>query len=458
MKILLLQPPSGSAFSDKVFLHEPLALEYLGAGLRLDGHEVRLHDLRLEHDVEAVLASWNPDLVGLTGYTIQVPVICSLADRIKALKPGTFVVVGGHHATVRPEDFNRSSIDLVVRGEGVMTLREIVPALREGAGFEAIRGLAIPGAEMAFTEPRPYTSLDDLPLPDRSLSAPYRRHYFSEWLKPIASIRTSLGCTARCRFCALWKITGGKYLRRDPLRVVEELATIEEENVFFCDDESMCDIRRMDRLADLIREAGIRKKYFLYARGDTIASNPRVFSKWRDIGLHLVFVGMETFSQERLDRLDKGIILKDQEKAARILDDLGVIMYASFMVDPDFSREDFKALKTYVRRLKLRHASYSILTPLPGTRLFAEKRHEMLPYQPALYDFLHTTLPTKLPLKEFYSLFAGLYDSAIPLRRGLGTLSLYGLKRIPGILKLKPEAIAKIKGHDRDHGETAWSP
>jgi len=457
VKVLLLQPPSGSPFSDKVFLHEPLALEYLAAGIKMDHHEVRLHDARLDPDVDSVIASFVPDIVGLTGYTIQLPVICSLADRIKTIRPEAFVVVGGHHATVRPHDFNRDSIDLVVMGEGVTTLREVLRAIQEGNSVDGIPGLAIPGPEMHLTAPRPYTPLDDLPMPDRSLTRGYRHHYFSEWLKPLASVRTSLGCTARCSFCALWEITGGKYLRRTPEHVVEELKTIEEKNVFFCDDESMCDIRRMDRLADCIREAGIRKRYFLYARGDTITRNPDVFSKWKDIGLHLVFVGMETFCQDRLDRMDKGLLIDDQEKAAQILGDLGIIMYASFIVDPDFKREDFAALKAYIRRLKLRHASYSILTPLPGTGLFRDMEGRMLPYQPDLFDFLHTTLPTRLPLREFYSLFADLYQNAIPLHRSIRTLSHYGPRRIPGVLRLIPEAISKIKGHHQDHRNVTWT-
>ena len=455
MKVMLIQPPSGSDFSDKVFLHEPLALEYLGAGLKLDGHDVRLHDARLDAEIETALIEFDPEIVGLTGYTIQVPAICMLANRIKSLKPGTTIVVGGHHATVQPRDFNQLSIDMIVIGEGVSAMREIANCFSSGNSLDNIRGLAFPGSEIRYTQPRPYTPLDELPFPDRSLTAPYRRHYFSEWLKPIASIRTSLGCTARCNFCALWDITGGKYLRRKPELVVEELKTIEETNIFFCDDESMCDVRRMDRLADLIREAEIHKRYFLYSRGDTIVRHPDVFAKWRDIGLHLVFVGMETFSPERLGKMGKGLSMEDQERAAEILEDLNVIMYASFMVDPDFTVEDFAALKDYIRRLKLRHASYSVLTPLPGTLLYAEREKEMLPYQPELYDFLHTTLPTKLPLPEFYSEFAGLYEKAIPRHRGLRTLALYGVKRIPGVLKLIPEAINKIKAHHLDHREVS---
>jgi len=428
MKILLIQPPSGAKLSDKVYLHEPLALEYLGAGLKADGHEVTLLDARLEPGIEAVCLRERPDLVGLTGYTSQVPIIKEIAARGKALLPDLFVVVGGHHATVAPTDFNDPNIDLVVIGEGVVTIQEITRNLGTGMPLRDIPGLAFPGEKMEFTGPRPYTPLDRLPFPDRSLTARYRRHYFSEWMRPMASVRTSVGCTNRCNFCALWTITGGKYLGRDPERVIEELQTIEEPNVFFCDDESMRDARRMDDLADRIREAGIRKRYFLYARADTIMRHPELFAKWRDIGLSQVLVGMESFSDERLRVLGKGITTEQQQSAVRILEKLGILLYASFVVDPGFSRDDFQALRRYIRKLKIRYAAFSVLTPLPGTRLYAERRGDLLEDKPELFDFLHALLPTALPLPEFYAEFARLYKNAIPLKYGLRTLGKYGLR------------------------------
>lgn len=39
-------------------------------------------------------------------------------------------------------------------------------------------------------------------------------HYYSEWMKPLASIRTSKVCPYRFNFCALWKLTGGAYIKR----------------------------------------------------------------------------------------------------------------------------------------------------------------------------------------------------------------------------------------------------
>lgn len=428
MKILLIQPYSSSPLMDQVYLFEPLALEYLGAGLKLDGHSVRLLDARIDPDLAGAVQRFQPDVVGITGFTSHLTIVKRISGQIRELAPAATVVVGGHHATVRPDDFNVAEIDVVVIGEGVFTLRQIVSALSRRSDIGSISGIAIPSPEgMTFTAPREYTPLDLLPFPDRTLTAGYRGNYFSEWFKPLASIRTSLGCTARCTFCALWSITGGQYLRRAPESVVEELRAIAEANVFFCDDESMCDTRRMSRLADLIEEAGIRKNYFLYARVDTIVRHPELFEKWARIGLSQVFVGMEDFSDARLQAMKKGVTVAQQEEAAKILDRLGVMMYASFMVDPDYSREDFVSLKKYVRRLRLKYATFTVKTPLPGTELHDSVQDRLLTRAPEMYDMLHALVPTRLPLPEFYQEMAALYAGAVPMYRSLPALMKFGL-------------------------------
>ena len=450
MNVLLIQPPASARFFEKVFLFEPLALEYLGAGLRMDRHSVTLLDARLDNDIETEFRKVRPDVVGLTSYTNQVNIVKKMAARLKLLNPDVFIIVGGHHATVSPFDFNEPSIDVVVIGEGVMTLREVMRSLEIGSSLHEIKGLAIPGETMLFSGKRDYTDLDALPVPDRSLTARYRKHYFSEWLKPLASVRTSLGCTGRCSFCALWSITGGKYLRRNPEAVVEELKTINERNVFFCDDESMCDAARMDRLADLIRKAGIKKHYFLYARVDTITEHPELFAKWRKIGLKQVFVGMESFSDKYLEEMKKKITVAQQKKAVSILARCGILMYASFIVMPSFSREDFRALTEYVRELRLQYASFSILTPLPGTVLYARTKNELTSEKPELFDFIHAVLPTTLPLEEFYAEFANLYQHAIPFKYGYKTLLKYGM-RIPAQLRLIGRALKIVRNAHLDH-------
>jgi radical SAM superfamily enzyme YgiQ (UPF0313 family) len=428
MKVLLIQPPSSDPMSDRTFLFEPLGLEYLGAGLKLDRHVAAILDARLTPDIESACRRFQPQVVGLTGYTSQINIIKDIAVRLKAAFPEVRIVVGGHHATVRPDDFNTPAIDAVVIGEGVFALREIVRAIDAGHGFGEIVGVALPTPEgMRFGPPRRYTDLDDLPFPDRSLTAAHRQSYFSEWFKPLASVRTSLGCTGRCNFCALWSITGGRYLRRAPEAVVEELKSVAEPNVFFCDDESMLDTKRMDRLADLIAAAGIRKSYFLYGRVDTIIKHPELFAKWAKIGLSQAFVGMEDYSDARLEAMHKGITSAQQAEAVRILDDLGIMMYASYMVDPAYTREDFRNLQGYVRRMKHKYATFTVLTPLPGTQLYAEREQELLSRKPELFDMVHALLPTKLPLKDFYAEYARLWTNAVPFYRVLPALARFGI-------------------------------
>lgn len=452
MRILLIQPPSCDPLMDRIYLFEPLALEYLGAGLKADGHEVVLLDARLDADVEGAFRRVRPQLVGLTGFTSHVNINLALARRLKQLDSEVTVVIGGHHATVRPEDFNDPDIDVIVRGEGVFALRAIVSALEAGTPLQEIPGLAIPAPDgLLLTPERPYTPLDELPLPDRTLTAPYRSRYFSEWFSPLASIRTSLGCTARCNFCALWGITGGKYLRRDPQRVIEELQQIEEPHVFFCDDESMCDTRRMDDLADRIASAGINKTYFLYARVDTIVRHPQLFEKWANIGLKQVFVGMEDFSDARLAAMQKGTSIAEQAEAARILRELGVMMYASFMVDPDYAREDFQGLIAHIRKLKLTYATFTVMTPLPGTVLHRQVEDRLLSRRPELYDMLHALVPTRLPLPEFYAELARLYEKAVPLHRALPTLFKFGWRNLALRLRLFGTFLAKVRRSHLDY-------
>lgn len=446
MKVLLIQPPSCDPLTDQIFLFEPLALEYLGAGLKKDGHEVLLLDARIEPDYESTYRRFQPDVVGLTGFTSHVNIIKKMANRLKAISPNVLIIVGGHHATVRPKDFNDAWIDAVVIGEGVLTLREILSAVKTGSSFSHIDGIAIPQMDgMIFSKPRPYTDLNELPFPDRSLTANYRKQYFSEWFTPLASVRTSLGCTARCTFCALWKITEGKYLRRAPEQVVEELLTVAEPNVFFCDDESMCDVKRMDKLADLITAAGIRKKYFLYGRVDTIVNHPELFAKWSKIGLVQVFVGMEDFSDTRLKAMKKGISTAQQAEAVRILDSLGIMMYASYMVDPAYTKEDFSTLLTYVRKMKHKYATFTVMTPLPGTELHDTREDELLSRKPELYDMLHALFPTTLPIQDFYQEFANLWIKAVPFYRVLPTLFRFGLHGMLIRIKLFRRVLGKFQ-------------
>jgi radical SAM superfamily enzyme YgiQ (UPF0313 family) len=84
----------------------------LGAGLKLDEHVAEIVDARLTPDFESACRRFQPQVVGITGYTSQLNIVKKLAVRLKTVFPATWIVIGGHHATVRPEDFNlKKSVD-----------------------------------------------------------------------------------------------------------------------------------------------------------------------------------------------------------------------------------------------------------------------------------------------------------------------------------------------------------
>ena len=139
MKILLIKPKArlGSILGLQAFqLLEPLELGYLAAAVS-PKHDVRILDLRLarfgNRALKRAVQTFGPDLVGLTGYSHEGSIVKELARRIRRLLPLGKIVVGGHHATVAPEDLDIEEIDAIVRGEGCGPFRSLVERLEAGA-------------------------------------------------------------------------------------------------------------------------------------------------------------------------------------------------------------------------------------------------------------------------------------------------------------------------------------
>ena len=453
MNVLLIEPAKAprTIGGEDIFLYEPLALEYLAAGVSQD-HDVTILDLRLEKDLLAALERVRPDVVGITSYTVHVNPVRYLFAQVKAWDPQVLTVVGGHHATVAPQDFVSPYIDLIVMGEGVFPFQEIVARFERGEEFDGVPGVGLArNGALVKAAPAPVDGLDVFPLPDRRFTARYRPHYFSEWMKPLTSLRTSKGCPYRCKFCALWKLAGGRYLKRQPAKIVEELAGLDEEYVFFADDESLVDASRMKALAGLIREVGIQKRYYLYGRSDTIARNPDLLELWREVGLERVFVGLEFFRDEDLEDIRKGSTLRDNEQAVRVLQGLDIDIHASLIVRPEFTRADFAACTSYCRSLDLDFATFAVLTPLPGTDFYTEVREQMITHDYDYFDFIHTLLPTALPLKDFYEEYYQLYQRAISFTKRLAMLRRMQWRDVPAMVANSYRVFGRLRKAYQDY-------
>ncbi len=453
MRILLVQPGKSSRTigGEDIHLFEPLSLEYVGAGV-VDDHEVQLLDLRLEDDLTGTLEAFQPRVVGITALTVQVPMALEIAEQIKGWNRETVVVVGGHHATVAPDGLASPHVDWLVLGEGIATFRELVRRIEAGEDVDGLPGTArVRDGAVVPGSPAPEADLDDLPLPARSLSARHRGRFFSQWMKPMAAVVTSMGCPFRCSYCAIWKLTDGKRLTRSPQKLLEEIQGLDEDWVFFADYESLIDVERMDELASKLAEAGVRKRYCLYSRSDTIVKHPDLIRRWREVGLDTVIVGFEFFRDEDLAAVHKGTTCADNEQAIEILRSMSINIGAYFLVRPEFDESDFEEMRTYVKGLKLRFASFFVLTPLPGTDFHDEAQGQLITRAPELYDFFHTVLPTALPLPRFYEEMYRSYRAPITLASALSMLWNFPLWRIPGAILRTRRILERLRRAHLDY-------
>jgi hypothetical protein len=181
MRVLLVWPNSRSDLvpcGDIGAISEPLCLEYLAAGGKADGHEARILDLRLHPaGLEAALAEFDPDIVGVTAYSMHVRKALEICRNVKANDPLRRTVIGGHHASFLPEDFFEPEIDFLVV-DGVTPLRRIADALEKGLSCGDIGGVRVlVGGVHVGGSPQESFDIDRLLFPDRSLTAADHRGF-----------------------------------------------------------------------------------------------------------------------------------------------------------------------------------------------------------------------------------------------------------------------------------------
>lgn len=441
MRILLVKPNPQLLVAKRLqegFLHlEPLELEMVAAGVPPED-EVVIQDLSFEQNplqgFQDKVRAFEPQLVGFTGYSSQSALVKQLAALTKKINPKIMTVVGGTHATIIPADYalNGSGIDIIVRGEGGTVFGEIIRRHKNNEPLAFGDAVLSPGspdfAEKAAGPPPEFPPVDRIPRARRDLVD--RSRYFCVWTSSTekkldtifprtASMRTSTGCAYSCSFCVVHHMMRGKYLQRSPEDVVDEIANVPEEHIYFVDDETFLNKDRLAKIANLLLEKGIRKKYISWARADTIVKYPDLFRLWKGVGLSVVYVGLEAMVGSRLDKYKKRTNVETNRRAVELLKEIGITLHASFMVDPDFSVQDFRDLEKEIMRVCPAEVTFTVFSPSPGTELWNQHKDDYIVDPYLYYDCMHTILPTKLDMRLFYAHFAKLSRVALqanPLR------------------------------------------
>jgi radical SAM superfamily enzyme YgiQ (UPF0313 family) len=214
--------------------------------------------------------------------------------------------------------------------------------------------------------PRFVESLDTV-RPARDLLA-RRRRYFIGTLDPCASIEFARGCPWDCTFCSAWTFYGRSYRVASSEVIAEELARIREPGVFIVDDVAFVHARQGFEIGEAIKRRGIRKQYYLETRGDVLLRNMEVFRFWRELGLSVMFIGLEAIDEEGLQ----------------------------------WDRERFETIRRWCLEIP-EVVNISVTTPYPGTEIWQTEQRRLTTRDYRLFDIQHAVLPTTLPLPEFYA-------------------------------------------------------
>ena len=192
------------------------------------------------------------------------------------------------------------------------------------------------------------------------------------------------------------------YRLRSPQRIVEDLRRIEAPGAFIVDDVAFIQDRHGYAIGEAIERSGIKKQYYLETRGDVLLRNKDVFRYWRKIGLEYVFLGLEAIDEAGLKAYRKRLPLGQNFEALEFARSLGVNVAINLIVDPDWDRARFAAIRDWCLEVP-EIVNLSVNTPYPGTEIWQTETRPLQSRDYRLFDIQHCVLPTKLPLPEFYA-------------------------------------------------------
>ncbi len=311
----------------------PLGLEFIAAVVQQYAETLDLVDLRMEPsrtidflrpetDLVCFSVNWDSDRD-------------FLEEELRSVPPEILTVVGGRHATERPDRWLTEfpNIDVVVRSDGEDAMEEIC----RGVPIEQISGLSFRKDERVHHNPnRTQSAVRDDLYPARSLRRqPYAIQIMgADTGLQIDTIASSRGCPFNCKFCSFnsnpW---GGKrpWTARSPESVVNELSEMKARLVGFTDDLFTHDMDRVEQICDLILARGIRKRYFVNARLE-IARYPNILRKMERAGFSMLMLGVESAQDKTLLSMKKGLDVARIRQSFKVLRHSRMILHGYFIL------------------------------------------------------------------------------------------------------------------------------
>jgi radical SAM superfamily enzyme YgiQ (UPF0313 family) len=414
MNILLLSMPDSFEHMPPVAIRMPNGALTSLAGNLDPQHRVAVADLilvqrRVRETVTRLVHELRPDLVGLSIMSFQRKTAGHLIELVRALRPTARMVVGGYDPSLAPEAYTKPGAgapDFIVRGEGEITLRELVHALEAGTGFEGIRGLSFRhGDHVTHNPDRRIADLGrgEIRLPDRGARV---LDGYTMVGRVIDVVETSRGCTFDCSFCSIIEMRGRNFFAYPIERVLDDIRDARARGaraVFMVDDNITLDVRRFEALCRAIVDAGLDDiEYMVQAMTSAIANHGATLAPlMRRAGMRYIFLGIENILDEDLTFLRARAKNRRREDGRTVgnatltaiehLHRHGMYVVGGLIVgNPGDTRESIEANLDFARR----HIDYPYIqhpTPYPRTPMTKDFRDRGLIINERLEEYDGTT-------------------------------------------------------------------
>ncbi|MBF0481603.1 MAG: radical SAM protein [Desulfovibrionaceae bacterium] len=393
MRVSFVFPPF---YLESLYNLPPLGLISLATALGEDGADCRIHDFVLELREATIpmgpgvyeacarrVLEAAPDLAAFSAQCATYPAVLRIAEIVKRENPDVTVLLGGHNASFvdRATLDNFSFIDMVARGEGEATMRELARTMQDGEDLAGVAGLTFRrGGEIVANPDRELIAdLDSLPRPDYGYAAPLERYKAACGLpRAIAILDIGRGCPHACVYCsesALWRRRCRTYSVE---RIVSEMRRLRDvcgaEYFLLSYDQFTANRGFVTRFCERVIDEGLEDTpWYCISRLDTV--DDELLSLMNRAGCDSMCYGIDSGSKRTLAFINKRIdqdILLDRVRATT---DNGMHPTLSFIVGfPEEQRADIDAtLELALRCGLLGNVSPLIQLPtvLPGSGLHA---------------------------------------------------------------------------------------
>jgi len=342
-----------------------LGVGYLASTLAQRGYAVRVVDFRERREsVLGIMRDAQPAVVGFSViFQYYVPQFRELASYLRRNGVKGHFCAGGHFPSLRYEYILRQvpELDSVVRFEGEITLAELVQCLIQGRDWHGVAGIAFrDGDRCVATQPRPLIAdLDQIPFPERPFESG-----LTVLGRKASPLMASRGCSRACSFCSIrqfyGQVPGRKVRIRKPGRVVEEMRALHHDHgvsIFLFQDDDFpvwgdFGRRWVGEFIQALRAAGMGREVLwkISCRCDEV--EPELFTRMRDAGLYVVYLGIESGNPAGLRMLHKRLTVEDNLRAVGILQDLEIAFTYGFMLfDPSSTFTTLRQNVAFLKRI-----------------------------------------------------------------------------------------------------------